>query len=638
MGESAVGGDSGAHNWLEAAKSCARRAVEFESVGQLPVAAYYYTEAARLLRAALAVDPCSDNFDTLQKLSDQYEARGRALAGRLREAATQDVPPSPRDPATSQLARAKQLIEEALHLDETGEKEEALSIYTEAVEMCLKARQATADPELKEKLNKIAGQALDRAESIKRPKNGGQPKEDKEQEARLKKNVVRPLGNLSLTDSSADDGEGGKPKRRGGGGDYTEEERRVLAATSVINAREYVPFIAADLRERFAFPLPFSDGHGKLALSAKQRQKLTSWARPEEFIREPTMIQLVDCYSVKQTVVSDCSFVASIAIAAQYEKKFKKRLITSIIFPQNKAGDPVYNPCGKYMIRLFINGVARKVVVDDYLPLGPHKELLCSYSSNKSELWISVLEKAYMKVMGGYDFPGSNSNIDLYALTGWIPERVAIRAEDPSFNADEVFKRLHDRFHQGRVLATAATGELSEAVADNAGLVTTHAYAVLDVREFKGEQLFLLKNPWSHLRWRGNWSELDVRHWTPEFQAHFNYNPEDAANFDNGVFWIDYKSLQKYFDVLYLNWDPSLFKHSFCLHQLWKAGSGPVKDIINIGENPQFSLEVGSYPYLLGENCYIFLFHSCTKGCRVMLKSVLKVVRLDGDLFFVVSC
>jgi hypothetical protein len=47
-----------------------------------------------------------------------------------------------------------------------------------------------------------------------------------------------------------------------------------------------------DLRERFAFPLPFSDVHGKLALSAKQRQKLSKWARPDEFIREPAMIQL----------------------------------------------------------------------------------------------------------------------------------------------------------------------------------------------------------------------------------------------------------------------------------------------------------------------------------------------------------
>jgi hypothetical protein len=71
--------------------------------------------------------------------------------------------------------------------------------------------------------------------------------------------------------------------------------------------------------------------------------------------------------------------------------------------------------------------------------------------------------------MGGYDFPGSNSNIDLHALTGWIPERVSIKVDDPSFNKNAVFKKILERFHKGDVLVTLATGEIAEAEADRAG-------------------------------------------------------------------------------------------------------------------------------------------------------------------------
>jgi len=54
-----------------------------------------------------------------------------------------------------------------------------------------------------------------------------------------------------------------------------------------------------------------------------------------------------------------------------------------------------------------------KQVVDDYLPVSKVGTLMCTFSTNKNELWPSIIEKAYMKLMGGYDFPGSNSGIDL---------------------------------------------------------------------------------------------------------------------------------------------------------------------------------------------------------------------------------
>lgn len=142
---------------------------------------------------------------------------------------------------------------------------------------------------------------------------------------------------------------------------------------------------------------------------------------------------------------------------------------------------------------------------------------MCAYS-NKSKLWVSIIEKAYLKAHGGYDFPGSNSSRDLFVLTGWLPEMIDLK----SYDTDKLWDRIYNGYRTNDCLITCGTGPIEDE--DAVGLVSGHAYAVLEVMQYKDIKLLLIKNPWGHFRYKGKFSSEDTRSWTPELKAAFSYD------------------------------------------------------------------------------------------------------------------
>ena len=204
-----------------------------------------------------------------------------------------------------------------------------------------------------------------------------------------------------------------------------------------------------------------------------------------------------------------------------------------------------------------------------------------------------------MKLCGGYQFPGSNSGIDLFCLTGWIPERLFFprdpdRIRDFETPAERAWDRIFSAASFGDCLITVSTTtDMNEKQAEAIGLVTGHAYAVLNVRETRdGLRLLQLKNPWAEKRFKGKYSPHDPT-WrsNKSLAEELQYNPSLAEKHDDGIFWIGWQDgILKYFNNVQLSWNPSLFAFRVTTHGFWPLNQGLQNDSFNVGENPQYTV------------------------------------------------
>ena len=112
-----------------------------------------------------------------------------------------------------------------------------------------------------------------------------------------------------------------------------------------------------------------------------------SFISPTQLYVDPVLIKWpLDPFAVCQHQVGDCTIVSSMISCANHEKRFKKPLISGILFPQ-KSGRPVFNPAGKYIVKLTFNGIPRKVVVDHRILVNRSQNPVTVSSRNNGELW-----------------------------------------------------------------------------------------------------------------------------------------------------------------------------------------------------------------------------------------------------------
>jgi len=411
-----------------------------------------------------------------------------------------------------------------------------------------------------------------------------------------------------------------------------------------------------DVAENFGFQAPpgkaprgraFADADGLLELSARQREALHTWRRFPELVRSaggapaPAVLAAAPTsQAICQGQVGDCSFLSALSSLAEYERKFQQPVLSSIIHPRADVGDgirPVYNECGKYGCRLFLNGTVRKVVVDDRVPVRRDGRLLCAHSACARELWVTLLEKAFAKIMGGsYDMQGSNPGTDIFHLTGWIPETIALNGdrtaaakapEAADARWDEVFADAAEGKAAGRCVVCVGTSELADAVPDaearrrghiegvsvSTGLVARHAYPVLECRQLGPHRLLRLKNPWGRVRWRGRFSPGDAAWHDQSLVDLLGHDPTADANVDDGHFWIPWEDVVKYFSHLYLSWVPkALGLQCQEAHGRWDPGphfqrSTLPDDTHLVAFNPQFLLRFEGPPPANGIVTWVLL-------------------------------
>ncbi|KAI1374660.1 cysteine proteinase [Hypoxylon crocopeplum] len=436
---------------------------------------------------------------------------------------------------------------------------EALEHAITAAELYMKAAKAATSSEEKTRLKKKCQSLLAKAEVLKSGVSGS--------------SVTAVEKRLKLPRSARE---------------IPKSEQVILLRGSQLHGSVFPPWNSDPDPKEFGGDDLFTDPSG-FSLSDRQRTVFSGWKRPLEIVGSDgpddknSLMQAQHDYDLVQDITTDCSVVASLCASMRHLRPGPASILPALMFPVDAAsGQPQLSTSGRYVFRMFFNGCFRKVVIDDRLPSSStDRTLYVVDRQNPRLVWPALMEKAYLKVRGGYDFPGSNSGTDLCALTGWIPQQLFLRSDD--LDLDRTWNRVKKAYDYGDVVITLGTGRLSFDEEETLGLAGEHDYAVLDMSETSGNRRLLVKNPWCDgLVWKGVGSSEAATSSSTEA------TDEHPIKLKPGSFWISFDDVTQNFESLYLNWNPSLFTERQDHHFVWEPPDATAAG--SFARNPQYSV------------------------------------------------
>ncbi|KAG5566156.1 hypothetical protein RHGRI_001930 [Rhododendron griersonianum] len=312
-------------------------------------------------------------------------------------------------------------------------------------------------------------------------------------------------------------------------------------------------------------------------------QVVSEWMRPTEIVKENNL----DCRpclfsgsanpsDVCQGRLGDCWFLSAVAVLTEVSG------ISEVIIT------PEYNEEGIYTVRFCIQGEWVPVVIDDWIPCESPGKPAFATSRKGSELWVSILEKAYAKLHGSYEaLEGGLVQDALVDLTGGAGEEIDMRSAQAQIDlaSGRLWSQLL-RFKQEGFLLGAGSPSGSDVHISSSGIVQGHAYSLLQVREVDGHKLVQIRNPWANeVEWNGPWSDS-----SPEWSDRMRHKLKHVPQSKDGIFWMSWQDFQIHFRSIYVCrvYPPEM---RYSVHGQWRGFSaGGCQDYDTWHQNPQFRI------------------------------------------------